>query len=243
VTVHETGATGVRIADGAVHRRVGPWTPAVHDLLAHVRSHGVAEAPQVLGFDDDGDEVLAFIEGDEIVPNVTDGQLHSIGLLLRRLQGALATFPDAGERTWRRRGVDGGPVVHGDVAWWNLVFRGDDVVGLIDWDLAGTGIDLFDLGYALWTCVPLEPDLTDDDALRRARILVDAFDATDEERAKLPEVIAFVQARVVWVIAEGAADGDLGLPVIWDEGRRMGGIGRSMVWLAAHRAALAAALR
>jgi hypothetical protein len=242
VSTHGSGATGVRVVDGRVHRRTGPWTADVHDLLAHVRSSGLPEAPEVLGFDDNGDEVLAFIEGDEIRAALTDGQLASVGDVLRRLRAALAAFPDPGRRSWRRRGFGGEELAHGDVGWWNLVFRGDEVVGLIDWDLASTACQLFDLAYALWTCVPLEADLDVDDALRRARIVVDAFGATDDERRRLPETIAFAQARVTWVIAEGAVDGDLGLPRIWDEGRRLGRMGRSMTWLAEHRDALAEAL-
>jgi hypothetical protein len=243
------GATGVRIVDGRVHRRTGPWTTDVHELLAHVRAAGLVEAPEVLGFDEVGDEVLAYIEGDELRPDLTDAQLVSIGRLLRRVRAALDTFPDATARRWRMPFTAGGTLVHGDIAWWNLVFRGDDVVGLIDWDLAGLATPGFDLAYALWTCVPLEPDVERDldlgldVVLGRARLLVDAFGATDEERARLPEELSYVHARIAAVIAHGAATDDLGLVGIWDEGKRMDGIGRSMRWLADHRAEFAAAVR
>ena len=235
------GATGVRIEGEVVHRRTGPWTPAVHDLLVHVRAEGIVEAPEVLGREGD-EEQLGFIAGDPPTVPLREAQLVSIGRLLRRLRSALATFPDVDGRTWRQAAVAGGPLAHGDVAWWNLVFIGDEVVGLLDWDLAAPTIESYDLAYALWTCVPLEPDLPLDDALRRSRSLVDAYGATDDERAHLVETIAFAQARVAWVIANGWATDDLGLGWIWDEGRRLGRMARSMLWLAEHRDALTEAL-
>jgi Ser/Thr protein kinase RdoA (MazF antagonist) len=237
------GATGVRIVGDRVHRRTGPWTTDVHELLAHVRSHGVPEAPEVLGFDADGDEILAFIEGDPIGPPVSDGQLASLGDLLRRVRAALATFPEPTSRRWRMPFTAGGALVHGDVSWWNVVFDGDSVVGLLDWDLAGLASPLFDLAYAWWTCAPFEADADVDESLRRARVLVDAFGASDDERARLPEELSHAHARIASLISHGAATDDLGLVGIWNEGRRMDGIGRSMLWLADHREALATALR
>ncbi|MFE0465507.1 aminoglycoside phosphotransferase family protein, partial [Kitasatospora sp. NPDC058965] len=47
-----------------VHRPVGPWTPAVHDLLHHLEAVGYELAPRVLGFDDQGREVLTWIDGE-----------------------------------------------------------------------------------------------------------------------------------------------------------------------------------
>src|SRR5580658_6665728 len=46
-----------------VRRPAGPWTPAVHALLTHVRAAGFDRAPEPLGPDDKGREVLRFIPG------------------------------------------------------------------------------------------------------------------------------------------------------------------------------------
>lgn len=57
-------------ADGAVRvgntvrRLAGPWTPAVHALLAHLAGQGFTGAPRPLGFDEQGREVLTFLEGE-----------------------------------------------------------------------------------------------------------------------------------------------------------------------------------
>src|SRR4051794_41401134 len=52
-----------RIGD-TVRRETGPWTPAVHALLRHLEDAGFEGAPRVLGIDDEGGEILTYIEGD-----------------------------------------------------------------------------------------------------------------------------------------------------------------------------------
>jgi hypothetical protein len=53
----------VRVGD-TVRRHTGHWTPAVHDLLAHLSSVGFVDAPTVLGIDDQSREVLPFVTGE-----------------------------------------------------------------------------------------------------------------------------------------------------------------------------------
>jgi hypothetical protein len=63
---------------GQTVRRVSrPWSPAVHDLLRHLDREGFAGAPRALGFDDQGREVLTYIEGevgfgDRFIPSQVD---------------------------------------------------------------------------------------------------------------------------------------------------------------------------
>ncbi len=52
----------VRVGD-TVRRPAGPWTPAVHALLTYLRASGFDGAPEPLGLDDKGREVLRFIPG------------------------------------------------------------------------------------------------------------------------------------------------------------------------------------
>jgi hypothetical protein len=55
----------VRVGD-TVRRSAGPWTPAVHALLAYLADQGFTGAPRPLGFDEQGREMLAFLEGETI---------------------------------------------------------------------------------------------------------------------------------------------------------------------------------
>ena len=61
----------VRVGD-TVRRPAGPWTPAVHALLAHLHSAGLTGAPGPLGIDERGREVLTFIPGTPAWP----GKFH-----------------------------------------------------------------------------------------------------------------------------------------------------------------------
>lgn len=63
-----------------VRRTTGPWTPAVHALLAHLQSR-LAAVPEVFGFDGRGREVLSFLPGRVIDVDcelLSTGQLRSM---------------------------------------------------------------------------------------------------------------------------------------------------------------------
>src|SRR5262249_24666120 len=55
----------VRIAE-TVHRPAGSWTPTVHALLTHIRARGFTLAPEPLGFDAEGREVLSYLDGSTV---------------------------------------------------------------------------------------------------------------------------------------------------------------------------------
>ena len=61
------GSTGGAVRSGdTVRRAAGPWTPAVHALLTHLAAKDFPGTPRPLGFDDEGREVLTFIEGETV---------------------------------------------------------------------------------------------------------------------------------------------------------------------------------
>ena len=53
----------VRVGD-TVRRPVGPHSPLVHALLAHLESIGFEGAPRFLGIDRNGREVLSYVDGE-----------------------------------------------------------------------------------------------------------------------------------------------------------------------------------
>src|SRR5262245_59749918 len=87
------------LVGNTVRRRAGPWSPAVHALLAHLGSRGFP-APRVLGFDERGREMLALMPGvgypggREPIPDwvVDDARLVQAARLLRRFHEAAASF-------------------------------------------------------------------------------------------------------------------------------------------------------
>jgi hypothetical protein len=79
-----------------VLRNTGPWTPAVHALLRHLGDVGFPAAPRLVGsgLDDDGREMLTFIDGEFTHPGPwsLDGAA-ALGGLLRDLHQAHLVVP------------------------------------------------------------------------------------------------------------------------------------------------------
>lgn len=156
----------LRIGDVVRHPRQ-PWSGSVHALLAHLADAGFAEAPTpgpladgaVEGEWDD----VAYIEGVSgdaacrLVAN--DEALAQVAELLRRYHDVVAGWRPAVPPTWfdgQSGPGDGGEhlVCHGDVGPWNLIWRDDRLVGLIDWEYATLGTRRSDIAYALHYLVP-----------------------------------------------------------------------------------------
>lgn len=200
----------MRIGD-AVHRPARPWTPAVHALPTYLEKAGFAGAPRVLGFDDQGREMLSYLPGETVGDRLpwpdrvfADDALVQAGRRLRRLHDVTADFrpPEdavwfAGQ-TWRPGLIIG----HHDAAPYNAVWRDGERAGFVDWDTAGPSTRELDLAFTALTWVPLHAR---DLAVRtgftdlgrrgeRLRILLDAYGHSGD-RAVFGAAVA-VRARV-----------------------------------------------
>jgi hypothetical protein len=76
-----------------IRRSTGPWTPSVHRLLRHLEAAGFQGAPRVLGLDEQGREILSYLEGEVPVyptpPELCSEEvLEEVARLLRRLPAA-----------------------------------------------------------------------------------------------------------------------------------------------------------
>ncbi len=193
----------VRVRVGQTVRRTSySWSPAVLKLLRHLEREGFAGAPRALGFDDQGREVLTYVEGevardegfipeqggrfDKRLPDYVwrDDVLVQLGTLLRAYHDAAATFPWEGrEWCWEpRQPVE--TVCHNEVFPHNTVFREGLPVALIDWDTAVPGPRAWDLGIVACIWVPFWRDAKCRahglptgvaEKARRFRLLVDAY--------------------------------------------------------------------
>ncbi|CAN5751772.1 hypothetical protein BH18ACT2_BH18ACT2_16850 [soil metagenome] len=173
------GVGGVPVwrSDRGVHRPKGPWTPTVHALLAHLERVGFDGAPTVVGADDEGREIVTFIEGDALAAGRawrpgdptpwpawarTDECLVATARLLRRFHDAAATFAPPDGAVWRRAHVAalgaGDIVCHGDIGPHNTIYRAGLPVAFIDWDTIGPNDPIVEFASAAWKYVPLGDD-------------------------------------------------------------------------------------
>jgi len=165
-----------------VRRPTGPWTPAVHELLGWLAREGLGGVPRVEGVDDDGREIVSYIEGrrvpidDEVV---LDSVLAEAGAWLRDYHDLVEEFRPEGPRVWRQAGeVELAPdeiICHNDPGAYNWIIQSGHFVAMIDWDLAGPGRPIDDLAFLCWTGVPLYRETPVDDVARRIELVADAY--------------------------------------------------------------------
>ncbi|MGG3452390.1 phosphotransferase [Paenibacillus rhizolycopersici] len=148
---------------GTVRRKAKP-NPYVYDLLKHLESQGFAYSPRYLGQDEQGREILTYLEGDvpgNNYPEIdqymwSDSALTELAKLLRSYHDATTGFVTT------QKSINSYPdetryevVCHNDAALYNIVFYDQQPVGMIDFDMAGPGPRLWDIAYTLYTSVPL----------------------------------------------------------------------------------------
>jgi hypothetical protein len=179
----------VRVGD-TVRRPQGEWSPAVHSLLLHFETVGFDGAPRFLGVDEQGREILSFVDGEAALAPIpsTDEILVELGRFLRRAHEAAAGFEPPPDAAWFSGG-EGPLICHRDLYPPNVILREGRPVALVDWDLAGPAEPLDDVVSAATHWVPLRTDhekwgLPAERRPERVRILCDAYGLTAEERSR-----------------------------------------------------------
>lgn len=216
----------VRVGD-TVRRPAGPWTPAVHALLTHLREVGFHAAPRPLGVDGQGREVLTFVPGDVLWPDPygwlePPQRLARVARLIRDFHDAVQGFTPPPDAAWQvlvpAEGAD--IIAHQDLAPWNLVVSGEDEWAFIDWDTAAPGSRLWDLAYAVHGFIPLSArsDGQRTDAAARLRIFADAYGLDETERRDLAPMLGR-RTRVMYdFLRDEAARGNQPWATHWAEG-------------------------
>jgi len=235
--------TAVVRAGDTVRRPRSPNAPFVHDLLLHLELRGWAGAPRFLGIDEQGREILSYLEGH--VPWTSapgqpaevgsDESLAEVARLARQLHDLTAGTPLAGPAE---------VVCHSDLSPRNTVYR-DTGHGLrpfafLDWDLAAPGARLHDLAHVCWQFLDLGPAVADlAETSRRLRLLCDSYGMDD--RTRLVETILWWQERCWRGIESGAAAGDPTMMRLRDRGASAD-VRAAHAWVATHRDRLEAAI-
>jgi len=161
----EGGNVGGAVRAGdTVRRAAGPWTPAVHALLAHLADKGFTGAPRPLGFDEQGREVLTFLEGETTGSRRprpawvhAEDTLDQVACWMRAYHQAVADFVPPPGAVWRGGGTWSPELIiaHNDAASYNAAWHEGKLTGFFDWDFAGPATPEWDLALAAFSWVPL----------------------------------------------------------------------------------------
>lgn len=213
----------VRVGD-SVRRPAGTNSIFVAGLLLHLEQVGFDGAPRFLGYDERGREILTFIEGE--VPSDcglrvwTDEQITVAMKLLRNFHDHTTGVEIAGA---------GEVVCHNDCGPWNVVWRNDTPVAMIDFDGAAPGRRLDDLSYAAWKYLNLGLiELPISEQRRRLSLLVASYGA--ERDARLLDAIAGAQGKMRQMIESSPSGAQ--------RDQNLAQITREQQWLTNHGTAL-----
>jgi aminoglycoside phosphotransferase (APT) family kinase protein len=202
---------------------VRPNTAFVQTVLHRLEQAGVAWSPRALGVDDEGHEVVSWLDGDTVSTG-DDVDLAELTLMVRELHD-LTTDLAGGQEC----------VVHDDLQPRNIVIRSGRPVGLIDWEQARPGRRVDDVSSLCWSftqpCASSDPR----SVAKRWRLVVDAYEL-DDRRTLIPTILERMTTCAV-AIERCAAAGSARHRVLLDRGDHEA-IREALAWSDRHRAAL-----
>lgn len=167
----------------------------MRDVLLHLERAGFDAAPRWHGLDEQGRDVLSWIEGDTFADR---GRMHPfIGDPPERV-----TFSDqqvaAAMRLLRRYHDAFGDdlICHGDFGPWNLVWRDGFPVAVIDFDNVHRGSAADDVAYALrmFVCYGFA-EAERDELVRRTHVALRAYGASFDVPAILEREYDLAEER------------------------------------------------
>ncbi len=233
--------TSVARVGDTVRRTPPPDAPFVHALLAFFERRGWAGAPRFLGTDEQGREVLSFVDGhvawqpDQPQSVTSPASLARVAVLVRQFHDLTAGTTLAGGRQ---------VVCHNDLSPRNTVYRDDGAglrpVAFIDWDIAAPGARIHDIAHVCWQYLNLGPDVADAVlASGLMRLICDAYGLA--ARDELIDTIVWWQHRCWRGIEAKAAAGDPAV-IRLVEADAIDSVRDAELWVSEHRAELASEL-
>ncbi|MGH8968230.1 MAG: phosphotransferase, partial [Actinomycetes bacterium] len=210
-----------------VRRTTGPWSPAVHAVLAHLE--GFPCVPRLLSIDERGREVLTYLPGHVVDIDtglLSEAQIVSVTGWVRALHEEMRGFAHPGPWRMHDGTMTAGEIIcHNDVAPYNVCFEGDEIVGVFDWDMAGPNTPLIDLGFLAWNAVPLRRELDPLSSASRLQLIARTYGGVTAAEILHATVVRVEQ--MISGIRAGQAAGEPGilhLATIGEPGRTEGSL-------------------
>jgi hypothetical protein len=239
-----------------VLRPTNPYSATIHGFLKALRGTGFQGASLPVEIGNDFRERLIYIEGDVPVPPFpawaqSDEALASITRLIRSFHAASrrVVIPPG---SWSDEMADpeGGPIIcHNDICLENVVFRGGEAVGLLDFDFAAPGRPIYDLAALALMCVPIDDDLSAErkgwalvDRPTRLRLVAAIYGLNDSGRAQLLDHLDRLVQRGGVFVQRRVTEGDPNFIRIFDEIGGMERYDRRRRWWETNRVGFADAL-
>lgn len=154
----------VDLVEGDLLQRTGgPWSPACQLLLSHLQRAGFALAPKPRGLRGPDLEFVSFIPGESCswseagVRTDSLNAVRNVAASLASYHSHVRSFGIPPTLTWRNPLLreDADLICHGDFWAGNVIWRGEEVEGIIDWDFARPGLAIQDLAHLAWNTVPV----------------------------------------------------------------------------------------
>lgn len=253
---------GVVRSGDTVRRPRSAASERTRELLMHLERVGFRGAPQFLGIDDRGRDVLSFVEGEVAgrpAPEwvASDDRAASVASLVRAYHDAVVSFgvPDSFADA-AAPNPPGSPlplpvpnelIGHRDVTLENVVFRDGVACALIDFDLARPSSRADDIcnmlqWWAPWQPVQDRPEaLADVDERARTVLMLDAYGLDESARALLVPLAQNAAERTWYSMRLRAERDGGGWRRMWEAGAGES-IRRRQAWLRENADALAAAV-
>lgn len=143
-------------------------------FLQYLEEKNFPHSPRFLGYDERGREMLSYLDGE--VPRgiqLTKEQLCAAMKLLRNMHDLAAqSHLCNGHET----------ICHHDFAPWNIIFKDEQLVGIIDFDEVAPGARVDDLAYAIWTFLDIGvAAISDTEQIERLLYLVNCYDLNNRK--------------------------------------------------------------
>ncbi|MFD2178433.1 phosphotransferase enzyme family protein [Veronia pacifica] len=202
-----------------VIRPAKPWSNTIHALLTHLHLQEFTQCPHVIALTPT-EEQLSYVEGDTfdypLNGHIASTEaLISAAKLLRNLHDASIGFLKQVEKpVWMLPAREPTEVIcHGDFAPYNVALDKTSVSGVFDFDTAHPGPRIWDLAYSVYCWAPFKTHEYDsmgtlEQQIERAKIFLDAYDASKEHRHTLVEfMIIRLESLIAFMVSE-AESGD-----------------------------------